>query len=340
MKEKNSLIIIIFLVLLIVTVMYNITVGAYDINYEEVMQTINNPKLNQISLQVLYEIRIPRIVMSILVGMALGISGAIMQTLFKNPLADPSIIGISSGATAGVAFTMLFMSSINAYITSHILNYFLIPMSAFVGAIITIYIIYKISTIYNTISTTVMLLAGIAINALFGSFVGVFTYLSNDEELRSFTFWTMGSLANADLITICILAPIVLLIFVFSINKKEELNLLLLGDHEASNMGVNVNSFKKQVIILVSLAVGFSVAFCGIIGFIGLIVPHLSRTLVGSNHKYLLQLSAILGAFVLLWADSIARVIMRPSELPIGIITSLIGAPFFLWLLIKNKKQL
>jgi len=184
-----------------------------------------------------------------------------------------------------------------------------------------------------------MLLAGIAINAMLGALVGLFTYLSSEEELKSFMFWTMGSLANADMKAILTIFPIVIITLLFAISKQVELNLMLLGEDEAKNSGVNAEGLKKMIIFFVSLAIAVSVAFCGIIGFIGLVVPHISRILVGSNHKYYLPLSAILGSFILLWADTIARTIISPAELPIGIITALLGAPFFLWLLVKNRQN-
>ncbi len=286
--------------MLFLEVPYNITLGAYEISYDEIIDSFINPSSNYIRSQVLFEIRIPRVILALLVGIAFGISGAIMQTLFKNPLADPSIIGVSAGATAGVVVYMLFASVLSSYFVSNVFFYLAMPFSAFLGAISTIYLIYKLANVYNKISTTIMLLAGIAINALLGALVGVFTYLSSDEELRSFTFWTMGSLANADFLTILILLPIISSIYFVSIYKQKELNLILLGDDEASNTGLDTVKLKKLLIFFVALSIGFCVAFCGIIAFVGLVVPHIARSLVGSDHKYLLHLSALLGAFILL----------------------------------------
>jgi len=339
MFSFKKTIIWIFLVLVVFSICINITLGAFSISFKQILNTISNPQENTIFYQVLINIRLPRVFLAILVGLAFGISGAMMQTLFKNPLADPSLIGVSAGASAGVVIFMLLGSFLPAVLYSGILSYLSLPLSAFLGAVITILAIYKLATIYNKVAITVMLLAGIAINAMLGALVGLFTYLSSEEELKSFMFWTMGSLANADMKAVLTIFPIVIVTLLFAISKQIELNLMLLGEDEAKNSGVNAEFLKKMIIFFVSLAVAVSVAFCGIIGFIGLVVPHIARILVGSNHKYYLPLSAILGAFIILWADTIARTIISPAELPIGIITALLGAPFFLWLLIKNRQN-
>lgn len=328
-----------FLTLLIVSIILNITIGAFSISIFELVEALLNPNENQIYYQVITDIRFPRIALGVLVGIAFGISGAMMQTLFKNPLADPGLIGVSAGASAGVVIFMLLAKFLPEIFYSGFLSYLSLPFSAFLGAVITIFVIYKLASVYNKVAVTVMLLAGIAINAMLGALVGLFTYVSTEEELKSFTFWTMGSLADGDLKVILTLVPIVLITYIFAHKKKVELNLMLLGEDEARNSGVNAERLKKMIIFFVSLSIGASVAFCGIIGFIGLIVPHIARQLVGSNHKFFVPLSAILGAFVLLWADSLARTIVAPAELPIGIITAILGAPFFLWLLMKNRKN-
>lgn len=338
MKSLKKSIIVISFILLIISIMINITIGAFSITFSEIVNTIINHEENKLYYQVLLDIRLPRIMLAVLVGIAFGLSGALMQTLFKNPLADPSIIGVSAGASAGVVIFMLLGSFLPALFYEGFLSYLSLPLSAFLGAVITIFAIYKLATIYNKVAVTVMLLSGIAINAMLGALIGLFTYVSTEEELKSFTFWTMGSLADGDMKVIFTMLPIVVATYIFAINKKVELNLLLLGEDEAKNSGVNSERLKKLIILFVSLAIGASVAFCGIIGFIGLVVPHIARLLAGSNHKLYLPLSAILGAFILLWADSLARVIIAPAELPIGIITALLGAPFFLWLLIKNRQ--
>ena len=327
----------IFFLLLVISIILNITIGAFSISFMDILNTISNPVENKINYQVLVDIRIPRVILGVLIGIAFGICGAMMQTLFKNPLADPSIIGISAGASAGVVIFMMFGSFLPTIFQNSFLSHLSLPLSAFLGAIITIFAVYKLATVYNKVAVTIMLLSGIAINAMLAALVGLFTYVSTEEQLKSFTFWTLGSLADGDMKVILTMFPIVIATYLFAMSKKVELNLMLLGEDEARNSGVNSERLKKLIILFVSLSIGASVAFCGIIGFIGLIVPHISRLIVGSNHKFYLPLSAILGALILIWADSLARMIISPAELPIGIITSLIGGPFFLWLLIKNR---
>jgi len=339
MKNLKKSIILIFLILLVLSIVLNITIGAFNLTFTQIFDTLLKPDENKIYYQVLADIRFPRVILGVLIGIAFGLSGALMQTLFKNPLADPSIIGVSAGASAGVVIFMMIGSFYPLLLNDGFFSYLSLPFSAFLGAIVTIFAIYKLATIYNKVAVTVMLLAGIAINAMLGALVGLFTFVSTEEELKSFTFWTMGSLADASTKVILTMLPIVIVTYIFAISKKVELNLLLLGEDEARNSGVNSEKLKKLIILFVSLAIGASVAFCGIIGFIGLVVPHIARLLVGSNHKFYLPLSAILGAFILLWADSFARIIIAPAELPIGIITALLGAPFFLWLLIKNRQM-
>jgi len=339
-KMKNKKLVLIGIgILLFISILLGSTMGAFKMEFKQIIDTLLNPYKFPINYKVLLDIRFPRIILEILIGVAFGISGAMMQTLFRNPLADPALIGVAAGASGGVVTFIMLGSFLPTIFISGLLSYFTLPISAFLGAVATTIAIYKLATFYKRVLISIMLLAGIAINALVGSLIGLFSYVSTDEQLRSFTFWTMGSLANADKINIAILTPIIILTTIFSISKTEELNLLLLGEDEARQAGVSTEIFKKQIIICVSLAVGVGVAFCGIIGFIGLIIPHISRFIVGSNHKYMIPLSALMGAFVLIWADAFSRTIIAPAELPIGIVTSILGAPFFIYLLLKNRQD-
>lgn len=326
--------------ILVLTIILNIFIGAFSLSLKDIMTVFTNPSENQLIYEILVQIRVPRVLLGFSVGMAFGLCGAIMQTLFRNPLADPSLIGVSAGASAGVVVFMLLVSFVPFFANEIFTRYFSIPFFAFAGAIISIYLIYKLSMVYNKVSVAIMLLSGIALNSLLGALIGVFTYVSDDNSLRSFTFWTLGSLSKAEYSNIIILLPINIIILFIVLSKKNDLNLLLLGEDEAKNSGVNTEVLKKVLVVCVALGIGISVAFCGIIGFIGLVVPHISRLIIGSNHRYYLPFCAMFGAFTLIWADSIARIIIQPAELPIGIITSILGAPFFMYLLIKSKKQL
>ncbi len=328
------------LVLLALTLVSNVFIGAFDISFEEIKNLFTNPNDNKLIYEVLVQIRIPRVLLGLVVGMAFGLCGTIMQTMFRNPLADPTLIGVASGASGGVVIVMLAISFFPVFVQSFLMSSFVIPLSAFLGAIITIVLIYKLSIVYGKVSVPMMLLGGIAINSLIGALIGIFSYISDDATLRSFTFWTLGSLNTATYNSVMILVPVNIFILFVVLRRKNELNLLLLGEDEARNSGVNTEFLKKLLIVCVALGIGISVAFCGIISFIGLIVPHISRMIVGSNHRYILPFSAMMGAFTLIWADTISRIIIQPAELPIGIITAIIGAPFFMYLLLKSKKEM
>ncbi len=338
--SKKNFLLILMLVLLGLTLISNVFIGAFDIFLEEIKNLITNPKDNKLIYEVLVQIRIPRVLLGLVVGMAFGLCGTIMQTMFRNPLADPTLIGVASGASAGVVLVMFAISFFPIFAQSFLMSSFVIPLSAFLGAMITIILIYKLSIVYGKVSVPMMLLGGIAINSLIGALIGIFSYISDDGALRSFTFWTLGSLNTATYNSVFILVPINVFILFIVLKRKDELNLLLLGEDEAKNAGVNTEVLKKLLIICVALGIGISVAFCGIISFIGLIVPHISRMIVGSNHRYILAFSAMMGAFTLIWADTLSRIVIQPAELPIGIITAIVGAPFFMYLLFKSKKEM
>lgn len=337
--NKNTLLLV-MLAFLLLTLLSNVFIGAFSISFDDIKNVFINPKENKLIYEVLVQIRIPRVLLGLVVGIAFGLCGSIMQTLFKNPLADPSLIGVSSGASAGVVLYMMVAGFLPILSNEFFSSYFSVPLSAFLGAIITIYVIYKLSNVYGKVSVSIMLLSGIALNSLLGALIGIFTYISDDTALRSFTFWTLGSLNGANFSNILILVPINIFILIVVLLKKNDLNLLLLGEDEAKNSGVNVEILKKVLVVCVALGIGVSVAFCGIIAFVGLVVPHISRLIIGSNHKYYLPFSAMFGGFVMIWADTISRTMIQPSELPIGIITSILGAPFFIWLLLKSKKEM
>lgn len=282
-------------------------------------------------------IRLPRVVLAILVGAALGISGASIQGIFRNPLAAPDLIGISGGAALFAAAMIVFHHSM-ATILPAWLDAFLIPFAAFLGGIVATVLVYRISSSNGKTNVATMLLAGIAINALSGAGIGYLIFLANDEQLRDITFWSLGSLGGTVWSSVLVVAPFILLAIVLLPRLSTGLNALLLGEDEAKHLGVNTEKIKRWIIILVALAVGTSVSVAGIIAFVGLVVPHLLRLMVGPDHRLLLPGSAILGACLLVASDLLARTVVSPAELPIGIITASIGAPFFLWLLVKNKK--
>lgn len=285
---------------------------------------------------ILLNIRLPRVLLTIFVGAALSISGAALQGLFRNPLADPGLIGISSGAALFAAIAILAGSSITSVIGLWAEN-ILLPVAAFIGGIIATGVVYRVSTSRGHTNVAVMLLAGVAINALANAGIGYLIFLADDEQLRDITFWMLGSMNGAMWSTVITAAPfMVIAIFVLP-TVSRGLNALLLGEMEARHLGISVEKLKRRIVILTAAAVGAAVSISGVIGFVGLVVPHLLRLMIGPDNRFLLPGSAILGAVLLLGADLVARNIVTPAELPIGVVTATLGAPFFLWLLLKNK---
>ena len=280
---------------------------------------------------VLLSIRLPRVLLAAVVGASLAVSGAAMQGLFRNPLADPGLIGISSGAALAVAVVIVLAGPLTGT-----LGLYGLSTAAFVGGLITCLLVFRFARLAGTFSVTYMLLAGIAINALSGAGTGFLTYLSNDEQLRTLTFWTMGSLGGALWPAVIVVTTVVVPATVFLIRNARDINILLLGENEARHLGVDSERLKLIVIICTAFSVGAAVAVSGIIGFVGLVVPHLIRLTIGPDNRLLIPAAALLGAALLLVADTFARTIVTPAEIPVGIVTSLIGGPFFLWLLIKQ----
>lgn len=315
---------------LILVTTYSLSSGAYVISWGHVL-TFSLSNLDQ---QVLWDIRVPRALLAGAVGSLLAISGAALQGLFRNPLADPGLIGISSGAALAVAITIVLLPSIGGFWGIYGLSF-----AAFIGGMITALTIFSLAG-RGSNKIVHLILAGVAINAVVGAAVGFLTFLSDDQQLRALTFWTMGSFGGAlwpsVMVTLSVGIPTTLIIML----KARDLNRLLLGDQDASYSGTNVTNLKKVIIVLTSLGVGVSVAVSGIIGFIGLVVPHLVRLMWSANHQILLPASALLGAILTMLADTLARTLVSPAEMPVGIITSLVGGPFFLWLLTRSRQSL
>ncbi len=284
-------------------------------------------------------VRLPRVVLGLLAGAALGISGAAIQSIFRNPLGEPGLIGVSAGASLA-AVAVIGLESIIFAGLSNLLGYYLLALAAFAGAGTTAFIIYHISKHEGRPNITTMLLAGIAINALAAALTGLITYLATEQQLRNITFWMLGSLGGATWQTVTALAPFVLLPIVLLPLYGKALNAFSLGETQADYLGINVDGVKKRVILLSTMAVGAAVSLTGIIGFVGLLVPHIVRLVIGVNNTHVLPASALLGALMLTTADLAARTIAAPIELPIGVITALIGAPVFLYILIRDKRKL
>ncbi|SHL11949.1 FecCD family ABC transporter permease [Phytopseudomonas punonensis] len=284
---------------------------------------------------ILGQIRMPRTLLGLAVGAVLALCGVAMQGLFRNPLADPGLIGVSSGAALGAAVAIVGGAALGGM--PEVFAPYLLSLCAFLGGLVVTALVYRLGRRNGQTSVTTMLLAGIALNALAFACIGLFTYLADDATLRTLTFWNLGSLNGASYARLWPLLLVTIAVALWLPRRAQALNALLLGESEARHLGVAVERLKRELVFCTALGVGAAVAAAGMIGFIGLVVPHLVRLLVGPDHRVLLPASALAGASLLLLADLFARLILSPAELPIGIVTALIGAPFFLYLLLRGR---
>jgi len=285
---------------------------------------------------IVWQIRLPRMVMGALVGASLATAGAVMQGLFRNPLADPGLVGVSSGAALAAVSTIVLGQTVLAPLVWFLGSYTL-PLAAFAGGLVFTLILHAIATREGHTSVATMLLAGIALGAFAAAATGLLVYISSDQQLRDITFWSLGGLSGASWTKLAAGGPIMLLVLLAMPALGRGLNAIVLGEAEAFHLGISVQRLKRMAIFLTAAATGAAVASAGVIGFIGIVVPHLLRLPMGADHRQLLPASALLGAVLLLLADMLARVVVAPAELPIGIITAALGAPFFLWMLLRNR---
>jgi iron complex transport system permease protein len=284
--------------------------------------------------RVVVMLRLPRVLMAILVGAALACGGTTMQGLFRNPLADPGLIGVSAGAALGAVMMIVLGGSLLGGL-SGLLGSFGIAAAAFVGGLAATALVYLLGRRRSGMAT--VLLAGVAINAIAMAGVGLLTFMANENQLRDLTFWSLGSLGGSDWKRLAVVAPLMLLPLLGLPRTARALNALLLGEHEAALLGFRPERLQPVLIALVALMVSAAVAMTGVIGFVGLLVPHLLRMVWGPDHRLLLPASALGGAALLTAADTLARTVVAPAELPIGVLTALIGGPFFLWLLLRAR---
>ena len=284
---------------------------------------------------ILAQIRMPRTLLGLAVGMVLALCGVAMQGLFRNPLADPGLVGVSSGAALGAAVAIVGGAAFGGL--PEAFAPYLLSACAFVGGLLVTALVYRLGRRDGQTNVATMLLAGIALTALAGAAIGLFTYLADDATLRTLTFWNLGSLNGASYARLWPLLLATLAVALWLPRRARALNALLLGESEARHLGFDVECLKRELVFCTALGAGAAVAAAGLIGFIGLVVPHLMRLLVGPDHRLLLPASALAGASLLLLADLVARLALAPAELPIGIVTALIGAPFFLYLLVRGR---
>lgn len=287
---------------------------------------------------VLLAIRLPRALAGILVGAALAASGAALQGLFRNPLADPALIGVSFGAALAAVVTIVLGGSIAALLP-FLPTALLLPVAAFAGGLAATFAVYGIASHDGRTDVATMLLAGVAVNAITSAGIGFMIFLSDDQQLRDLNYWLLGSLGGITWDRLLIAGPLIcigaMLLPVFA----RHLNALLLGESEAVHLGFHVERTKRIIVVLAALATGTAVALTGVIGFIGLVVPHLVRLVTGPDHRLVLPASVLAGSALLLIADLFARTVVLPAELPIGILTACVGGPFFLWLLLRRRRR-
>ena len=324
-------------ILLPVAALVSMTVGTVNISLADTLSAVVGNSVSQQTDTNLFDIRLPRILLAIFVGAVLASTGAVMQGLFRNPLADPSLIGVSSGASVGAS---LMIVTAGGFIQSGALvGLSLVAVGAFVGGFAATLLVYRLATSGIGTSVTTMLLAGIAIGALAGALNSLLSYFSDNDMLRQISLWQMGNLSGASWLKVSIMGAVAIFLMLLFPRESKVLNALLLGESEARHLGIDVQRVKRRLIILTALGVGVSVALAGLVGFVGLIMPHIVRLAIGPDHRWLVPGSALAGATLLVIADSLARIVVIPAELPTGILTALLGAPFFVALLLKQRKD-
>ncbi len=326
--------------ILLVALAVNVCIGAMHVPFAAMARVfasalgaVDLSSADRISHVVLMDVRLPRLGMACVVGAILGIAGTAMQGVLRNPLAEPGLLGTASGAALGAVAAIV----LEGWITQqHAYMHFLVPAAAFVGAIVATFVVVAVARSVALPSAATLLLTGIAINALSGSAIGLLISIADDEQLRSLTFWMMGSLANAnrDYLGVVLLASVAGGVFVY--RHALALDAATLGDDVAGHLGLDVVAVRGRVLAAVAMSVGACVGFVGMIGFVGLVAPHLVRLMLGARHRLVLPASALLGATLVLLADLAARTVVAPTELPLGVLTGILGGPFLLWLLMRD----
>jgi iron complex transport system permease protein len=331
--------------LLLYLTVLSLEVGAVDITYHQICRWMADVVMHRdadtadaIYRGVFFQIRFPRTLLCILVGATLSVSGTVMQSLFRNPIVEPGLVGTSAGAALGAGFVFVF-GSIPFFDHSGLSGDILLPVFAFAGAWIATMIVYRISTSFGKVSVATMLLAGMSVNALATAGTGFLSYIARDPQARSITFWNLGTFSGADWRAVMIVGTSTITISLIILRYARQLNLLQLGDTEAAYLGVNTEKLKRRLIFLNTLMVATATAMVGVIVFIGLLVPHILRIIRGSDSRYMVIGSALLGGIVMLSADMVCRVIIAPAEMPIGIISAFVGAPLFIWILVLNQRR-
>lgn len=342
-RQRSRLGMLILALLLLAAVLCSVGVGAVAIPPDKVLALLVAPLGIDLSIPfdardeaILHAIRLPRTIIGALSGAGLALAGAALQGLFRNPLADPTLIGVSMGAALAAACTIVLSGPLFFALLGDF-GPFLLPTAAFAGGLVSTMVVYVIANREGGTDIPTMLLAGVAINAIAAAGIGMLVFLSDDQQLRDLQFWLLGSLGGVTWSKLIPAVPLLMLGLVALPLLSRHLNAFLLGETDAFHLGFNVERCKRVIIVLAALLTGASVALTGVIGFVGLLVPHLVRLTLGPDHRTLLPASMLLGASLMLFSDLGARTVVQPAELPIGVLTSCLGGPFFLWLLIRRR---
>jgi len=327
---------VLLIILSVVAGFAGILIGPVQISPSVLFEMLGSEGPQSRDQMILQSIRLPRMILSFLIGTVLASCGAVMQGLFRNSLADPSLIGVSAGASAGASFVIVFGALL---FPSSVLGLSVVSIGAFLGGLLAAWVVYRLASGSEGTSVATMLLAGIAISALAGALNQLFSYLADNDMLRRISLWQMGSLESADWQQISYCVVVCALLMILLPRESRALNAMLLGESEARHLGIGVEWLKRRLIIYTSLGVGVAVSVAGTIAFVGLVVPHLIRLLIGPDHRYLVPASALLGGLLLVSADAVARIAISPAELPIGVVTAILGVPFFISILIRQRNR-
>ena len=336
-RLSDRMVFILLACALAITFLLSVRFGAIIISYDDIFSALqkgtSSPSLT-LTERIFFDIRLPRAVACVVVGASLAISGVLMQALFRNPIVEPGLIGTSSGAAFGAAFYFVLGSALKFHVSEWTL-----PAAAFAGGMISTVLVFLLSQNKSSgkSSVTTLLLTGIAVNALCLSGVGLFSYLARDPQARSITFWNLGALSGANWASVSVMGISTIICFLWALRYTRQLNALMMGEEEALFLGVDIRRLKIIIVCINVALVALATAFVGVISFVGLVVPHLLRLTRGSDNRFLLVGSALLGGILLSWADLVARLTLAPAELPIGIVTSLVDVPVFVFLLRRNQ---
>lgn len=338
-RVRTSAVVAMSMVILVIVAGLGLSIGSVHIPFKDVWLVVAHrivpegwidPTWNQVTDQIVADVRLPRVLLAAVAGMSLTVVGTVVQALMRNPLAGPTVLGVSAGAaTAAVVvmrFGLMFLGS------------FTLNIAAFIGALLALFLVLKIASVRGRISSTNLVLTGMAVGAVLSAFTSFMVLTADDRALASqVLFWTLGGFGSAQWKLLLVPAVALLLGASYALAQARNLNLMLAGEESATSLGLDVDSFRRRMFVLSALMVGVTVAVCGVIGFIGLVMPHITRLLVGANHRRVLPVGMLLGAIFAIVADLVARTVIRPEELPVGIITALVGGPFFLFLLRRQN---